>query len=191
MYRAIDSFPRWRSYFYFITLIFFLAWLVQVRVSLSLELNVILCYSMTLSFFLKSSRCGFRGKQTSKKFCFISITLLSTDKTVSPCWYNVISILHKEFLESNSQGKSFGHYFSLSLTPSVSVFFHRMCSLQSSLRHLLRSECSFSRCGGQGAVPLLLLQHRWSNPIHSQPSWNPVSRQFTLIWRVSWAPVFF
>lgn len=31
MYRAIDSFPRWRSYFYFITLIFFLAWLVKVR----------------------------------------------------------------------------------------------------------------------------------------------------------------
>lgn len=30
MYRAIDSFPRWRSYFYFITLIFFLAWLVKV-----------------------------------------------------------------------------------------------------------------------------------------------------------------
>uniref|UniRef100_A0A3B5A9D5 Sodium leak channel, non-selective n=1 Tax=Stegastes partitus TaxID=144197 RepID=A0A3B5A9D5_9TELE len=29
MYRAIDSFPRWRSYFYFITLIFFLAWLVK------------------------------------------------------------------------------------------------------------------------------------------------------------------
>lgn len=34
MYRAIDSFPRWRSYFYFITLIFFLAWLVKVRASL-------------------------------------------------------------------------------------------------------------------------------------------------------------
>lgn len=31
MYRAIDSFPRWRSYFYFITLIFFLAWLVKVQ----------------------------------------------------------------------------------------------------------------------------------------------------------------
>lgn len=31
MYRAIDSFPRWRSYFYFITLIFFLAWLVKVE----------------------------------------------------------------------------------------------------------------------------------------------------------------
>ncbi|KAJ4932954.1 hypothetical protein JOQ06_029792 [Pogonophryne albipinna] len=30
MYRAIDSFPRWRSYFYFITLIFFLAWLVKM-----------------------------------------------------------------------------------------------------------------------------------------------------------------
>ncbi|XP_056321444.1 sodium leak channel non-selective protein isoform X2 [Danio aesculapii] len=29
MYRAIDSFPRWRSYFYFLTLIFFLAWLVK------------------------------------------------------------------------------------------------------------------------------------------------------------------
>lgn len=36
MYRAIDSFPRWRSYFYFITLIFFLAWLVKVRASLPL-----------------------------------------------------------------------------------------------------------------------------------------------------------
>lgn len=33
MYRAIDSFPRWRSYFYFITLIFFLAWLVKVEKS--------------------------------------------------------------------------------------------------------------------------------------------------------------
>uniref|UniRef100_A0A8C4QUY6 Ion transport domain-containing protein n=1 Tax=Eptatretus burgeri TaxID=7764 RepID=A0A8C4QUY6_EPTBU len=29
MYRAIDSFPGWRAYFYFITLIFFLAWLVK------------------------------------------------------------------------------------------------------------------------------------------------------------------
>lgn len=36
MYRAIDSFPRWRSYFYFITLIFFLAWLVKVSASFSL-----------------------------------------------------------------------------------------------------------------------------------------------------------
>lgn len=35
MYRAIDSFPRWRSYFYFITLIFFLAWLVKVEKSFS------------------------------------------------------------------------------------------------------------------------------------------------------------
>ncbi|CAF3718555.1 unnamed protein product [Rotaria sp. Silwood1] len=29
MYRAIDSLPSWRAYFYFITLIFFLAWLVK------------------------------------------------------------------------------------------------------------------------------------------------------------------
>lgn len=35
MYRAIDSFPRWRSYFYFITLIFFLAWLVKVEKAFS------------------------------------------------------------------------------------------------------------------------------------------------------------
>lgn len=61
-------------------------------------------------------------------------------------------------------------FLPLCLTPSVSVFFYRMCSLQSSLRHLLRSECSFSRCGGQGAVPLLLQQHRYSNHIHRQPS---------------------
>lgn len=38
MYRAIDSFPRWRSYFYFITLIFFLAWLVKVTFLRSHEL---------------------------------------------------------------------------------------------------------------------------------------------------------
>lgn len=31
MYRAIDSLPSWRAFFYFITLIFFLAWLVKVR----------------------------------------------------------------------------------------------------------------------------------------------------------------
>ena len=30
MYRAIDSLPSWRAFFYFITLIFFLAWLVKV-----------------------------------------------------------------------------------------------------------------------------------------------------------------
>ncbi|CAF1557588.1 unnamed protein product, partial [Adineta ricciae] len=29
MYRAIDSLPSWRAFFYFITLIFFLAWLVK------------------------------------------------------------------------------------------------------------------------------------------------------------------
>ena len=32
MYRAIDSLPSWRAFFYFITLIFFLAWLVKVSV---------------------------------------------------------------------------------------------------------------------------------------------------------------
>ncbi len=31
MYRAIDSLPSWRAFFYFITLIFFLAWLVKVN----------------------------------------------------------------------------------------------------------------------------------------------------------------
>jgi hypothetical protein len=30
MYRAIDSLPSWRAFFYFITMIFFLAWLVKV-----------------------------------------------------------------------------------------------------------------------------------------------------------------
>ena len=40
MYRAIDSFPRWRSYFYFITLIFFLAWLVKVPQKLVLIKSV-------------------------------------------------------------------------------------------------------------------------------------------------------
>lgn len=39
MYRAIDSFPRWRSYFYFITLIFFLAWLVKVLKNVILYLS--------------------------------------------------------------------------------------------------------------------------------------------------------
>ena len=31
MYRATDSLPSWRAFFYFITMIFFLAWLVKVR----------------------------------------------------------------------------------------------------------------------------------------------------------------
>ena len=35
MYRAIDSLPSWRAFFYFITLIFFLAWLVKVRTCVS------------------------------------------------------------------------------------------------------------------------------------------------------------
>lgn len=46
MYRAIDSFPRWRSYFYFITLIFFLAWLVKVRSSHSL-LSILECVQLS------------------------------------------------------------------------------------------------------------------------------------------------
>jgi hypothetical protein len=31
MYRATDSLPSWRAFFYFITMIFFLAWLVKVN----------------------------------------------------------------------------------------------------------------------------------------------------------------
>lgn len=55
MYRAIDSFPRWRSYFYFITLIFFLAWLVKVEKSFSshtsdLQNLVIICTWLLLHF---------------------------------------------------------------------------------------------------------------------------------------------
>ena len=38
MYRAIDSLPSWRAFFYFITLIFFLAWLVKVSRDLLLFL---------------------------------------------------------------------------------------------------------------------------------------------------------
>lgn len=49
MYRAIDSFPRWRSYFYFITLIFFLAWLVKVRAKPS-RLHHNLIYSTSLAW---------------------------------------------------------------------------------------------------------------------------------------------
>jgi hypothetical protein len=37
MYRAIDSLPSWRAFFYFITMIFFLAWLVKVRPYLSVR----------------------------------------------------------------------------------------------------------------------------------------------------------
>lgn len=51
MYRAIDSFPRWRSYFYFITLIFFLAWLVKVPP------KVILITSVFCSRFCRSLVC--------------------------------------------------------------------------------------------------------------------------------------
>lgn len=42
------------------------------------------------------------------------------------------------------------------------ILFCRMCSLRSSLRLLQRSECNFSRCGGQGAALPPLLQHRYS-----------------------------
>lgn len=31
MYKVTDSFPSWRGYFFFITMIFFLAWLVKVN----------------------------------------------------------------------------------------------------------------------------------------------------------------
>jgi hypothetical protein len=34
MYRATDSLPSWRAFFYFITMIFFLAWLVKVRLNI-------------------------------------------------------------------------------------------------------------------------------------------------------------
>lgn len=57
MYRAIDSFPRWRSYFYFITLIFFLAWLVKVLQKLLLIKSVFsgsLCRSL-VSFLLRTA----------------------------------------------------------------------------------------------------------------------------------------
>jgi sodium leak channel non-selective protein len=32
MYRALDSLPSWRGYVFFISMIFFLAWLVKVEV---------------------------------------------------------------------------------------------------------------------------------------------------------------
>ena len=38
MYRAIDSLPSWRAFFYFITMIFFLAWLVKVSFNLTKNL---------------------------------------------------------------------------------------------------------------------------------------------------------
>lgn len=49
MYRAIDSFPRWRSYFYFITLIFFLAWLVKVLEKKCAH-NVYILWCLTCGF---------------------------------------------------------------------------------------------------------------------------------------------
>lgn len=52
-------------------------------------------------------------------------------------------------------------YFFPAVIGSFSPFF-RMCSLRSSLRLLQRSECNFSRCGGQGAALPPLLQHRYS-----------------------------
>lgn len=50
----------------------------------------------------------------------------------------------------------------------ICFIFHRMCSLPSSSRRLPRSEYSFSRCGGQGAAPPRLLQHRYSCHNHSE-----------------------
>lgn len=50
MYRAIDSFPRWRSYFYFITLIFFLAWLVKVLETLCSERTSFVMFSRCFRF---------------------------------------------------------------------------------------------------------------------------------------------
>lgn len=70
MYRAIDSLPSWRAFFYFITLIFFLAWLVKVSAECSREqctekfavrmslLPLLLKHSQKFEF--NSSKCGVR-----------------------------------------------------------------------------------------------------------------------------------
>lgn len=72
------------------------------------------------------------------------------------------------------QGKNpvtFSHFLTflshLCFIASICFIFHRMCSLPSSSRRLPRSEYSFSRCGGQGAAPPRLLQHRYSCHNHS------------------------
>ena len=44
MYRAIDSLPSWRAFFYFITMIFFLAWLVKVSPKKKKNLNNSCCF---------------------------------------------------------------------------------------------------------------------------------------------------
>lgn len=109
MYRAIDSFPRWRSYFYFITLIFFLAWLVKVLKNL---------FSYTC---LK-----YRWEWIFSLFCLLSF-----------------------------------------ISAILSLSFCRMFSLQSSLKHLQKSECSSSKCGDLGVVPLQLPPPRWWTQILS------------------------
>ena len=51
MYRAIDSLPSWRGYMFFMSMIFFLAWLVKVRVQLCACVVACLCFSFLCALY--------------------------------------------------------------------------------------------------------------------------------------------
>ena len=73
MYRAIDNLPSWRAFFYFITMIFFLSWLVKVSFNFNFKIykTIFLFFRMYLlplllkhlqKFVYNFNKCGVHVK---------------------------------------------------------------------------------------------------------------------------------